>query len=108
MVPGARRCALSEVGEDGLGDFLGQLPGADLPQRGGMDEVKVAVDEFGERVLGAPSRVLVQQIQVLLHLSISISSPAFGIRQIFHEKRRCAVFPRGFTFRPGSRNLAAT
>ena len=29
-----------EVGEDGLGDFLGELRGADLAERGGIDEIK--------------------------------------------------------------------
>jgi hypothetical protein len=41
-----------EVGEGGLGDFLGQLRGADLAERGGEDQIEVAPDDFGEGILG--------------------------------------------------------
>lgn len=40
-----------ELGEDGLGNFLGQLGRADLPPGGGIDEVEVSVHQFGERIL---------------------------------------------------------
>ena len=53
-----------EVGEGGLGDFLGELRRADLPERGGMDEVEVAADEFGEGVLGVLAGVAREQLQV--------------------------------------------
>ena len=35
----------SEVSKNGLGDFLGELQGADLPERSGMDEINVAAEE---------------------------------------------------------------
>jgi len=41
-----------EVGEGGLSDFLGQLRGADLAQRGREDQIEVAADDFGESILG--------------------------------------------------------
>ena len=41
-----------EVGEDGLGDFLGELRRADLAERGGMDEINMAANEFSERIFG--------------------------------------------------------
>jgi hypothetical protein len=41
-----------EIGKNGLGDFLGQLRGADLAERGGEDQIEVAPDDFGEGILG--------------------------------------------------------
>src|SRR2546428_574503 len=41
-----------EFNEGGLGDLLGQLRRADLTERGGMDKVEMAPDDFGEGVLG--------------------------------------------------------
>jgi hypothetical protein len=43
----------SEVHEHGLGDFLGQLWGTDLAQRGRMDQIEVAPDDFTKGVLVA-------------------------------------------------------
>ena len=54
----------SEVSKNGLGDFLGELQGADLPERSGMDEINVAADEFGEGVFGAVAGVAREQLQV--------------------------------------------
>ena len=53
-----------EVGEGGLGDFLGQLRRADLTDGGGIDEAEVAADEFGESVLGVLPGVAGEQLQV--------------------------------------------
>jgi hypothetical protein len=41
-----------EVSEGGLSDFLGQLWGTDLAERGGEDQIKVAADDLGEGILG--------------------------------------------------------
>ena len=42
-----------EVGENGLRHVLRQMRvAADLPERGGIDEIDVPPDEFGEGVLG--------------------------------------------------------
>ena len=51
-----------EVGEGGLGDFLGELRGADLAEGGGEDEIEVAADEFGEGILGVLPRVARKQL----------------------------------------------
>jgi hypothetical protein len=53
-----------EVGENGLRNFFGQLRRADLPERGGKDEVKVAADDFGEGVLGVMARLPGEQVPV--------------------------------------------
>jgi len=53
-----------EIGEGGLGDFLGQLWGADLPERGGEDQIEVAAHEFGEGILGVLPDVARKQLQV--------------------------------------------
>ena len=53
-----------EVGEGGLGDFLGELRGADLAERGGKDEVEVAADDLGEGILGVLPGVARKQLQV--------------------------------------------
>jgi hypothetical protein len=34
-----------------LCDFLGQLRRADLPQRGGIDQIQMPPDDFGKSVL---------------------------------------------------------
>ena len=53
-----------EIGEGGLGDFLGELWGADLPERGGIGEIQVAADEFSEGVFGLLPGVAGEQLQV--------------------------------------------
>src|SRR5207244_3678283 len=53
-----------EFDEGGLDDFLGQLGGTDLAERGGMDEVEMAPDDFGEGVLGILPCVARKQFQV--------------------------------------------
>ena len=48
-----------EVGEDGLRHILRQMRVAvDLPQRGGIDEIDVPADQFGEGVFGMGSGVI--------------------------------------------------
>ena len=54
-----------EVDEGGLGDFLGKLRRANLTKRGGMDEINVATDEFGEGVLGVVAIVAREQLQIV-------------------------------------------
>ncbi|MGD0745659.1 MAG: hypothetical protein ABSA45_10940 [Verrucomicrobiota bacterium] len=80
-----------EVGEDGLRDFLGQLRRADLPQRGGKDQVQMSPDDFGEGVLQILSRVLPQQIQIACHSFESISLPLSEIRQKCGSGRETAL-----------------
>jgi hypothetical protein len=43
---------LSEDHKDGLGGFLGLVMIAQVPQRGGIDEVNVSCDQGGKRLLG--------------------------------------------------------
>ena len=65
-----------EVGESGLGDFLGELRGTDLAERRGKDEIEVATNDFGESILGVLPGVLRKQLQVAVaRFHISISSP---------------------------------
>jgi hypothetical protein len=42
-----------QVGEDGLGDFLSELRGADLAKRGGEDQIEVSADQLGKGIFGA-------------------------------------------------------
>ena len=66
-----------EVGEGGLGDFLGQLRGADLAERGGKDQVEVAADELGESIFTVLPRVALQQLEVgVAHLHQYIAAGA--------------------------------
>ena len=39
--------------KDRLGDFLGEVGRAHLPERGGIDEIQVAADQLGERGMRA-------------------------------------------------------
>jgi hypothetical protein len=41
-----------EVSENGLGHFLGQLRGADLPLRGGVNQIEMPTDQLAEILLG--------------------------------------------------------
>jgi hypothetical protein len=53
-----------KIGEGGLGDLLGKLRRTDLPERGRMDEIKVAADDFGEGVFRVVAGVTREQLQV--------------------------------------------
>ena len=53
-----------KIGEDGLGNFLGELRRADLAERSGMDEVEMSADDFGEGVLRVVAPVAVQQFKI--------------------------------------------
>ena len=65
---GRRRCGVAgEVGEDGLGDFLGELRGADLAKRGGIGEVHMALYEHGEGFFGFVPRIVSQEVEVACH-----------------------------------------
>ncbi len=65
----------AEVDEDGLGDFLRQLPGTDQAERGGKDEIEVATDDFGEGILRVLPGVSRKQLQIGIAHFISISLP---------------------------------
>ena len=58
------RCLAGEFDEGRLGDFLGKLRRTDLAQRGGIDEAEMALDDFGESVLGVVPGVTREQFQV--------------------------------------------
>jgi hypothetical protein len=49
-----------EIGEDGLGDVPGQVRRIDLPQRGGIDEIRVTGDQFTEGDFVAAFRVITE------------------------------------------------
>src|SRR5437879_2946509 len=53
-----------QVSEDGLGDFLSELPRAYLAERRGIHQVEVAADQFGERVFGVLPDIFCEQLQV--------------------------------------------
>jgi len=57
-----------------LRDFLGQLRRADLPQRGGMDEIQMSPDDFVEGILRIFSHELPQQIQITCHFQKYIAA----------------------------------
>jgi hypothetical protein len=64
-----------EVGESGVGDLLGELRGADLAERGGEDQIKVAADQSGKGIFGAVSGVARKQLQVrVAHLQEYIAA----------------------------------
>ena len=65
----------AEVDEDGLGDFLRQLPGTDQSERGGKDEIEVATDDFCEGILRVLPGVSRKQLQIGIAHFISISLP---------------------------------
>ncbi len=53
-----------KIDEDGLRDLLGQLRGANLAKRCGMNEIKVAPDDFGEGLFGLVPCVARKQFQI--------------------------------------------
>ena len=64
-----------EVREGRLGDFLGELRGADLAERGGEDQIKVTADQLGEGTLGVLPGVARKQLQVrVAHLQEYIAA----------------------------------
>jgi hypothetical protein len=63
------RQTVSDGGQSGgLGDFLGLAMIAQVPKRGGIDEVDVSCDRGGKRLFGVPPRVLAQQSHVIRRL----------------------------------------
>ena len=63
--PGQERGgAADEAEKDGLGDLGGGGGGFHLPEGGGIDEVGVAVDEFGEGSLDAVFGVIAEELGV--------------------------------------------
>ena len=55
---------LGEVGKGRLGDFLGELRRTDLTERGGMDEVEVAADQFSKGIFSVLLSKAREQLQV--------------------------------------------
>ena len=77
-----------KVGKGGLGDLLSQLRGAHLAQRGGIDEIQVAADEFREGVLGVLPGVAIKQIQVrFIHLYKYIAADSRNPTNILHPQQ---------------------
>lgn len=58
------RGVAGEVGEDRLGDFLGELRGADLAERGGMDEIDMAANQFRKGGFGMVAGIAREQLMV--------------------------------------------
>ena len=91
-----------EVGEGGLGDFLGQLRGADLAQRGGKDQIEVAADNFGESILGVLPGISRKQLQVTIaHLHKYIAA---GVNT--GQKEAAGLLDAVTMDRPGSEGIA--
>lgn len=63
-MPGEAVGVLSQGGKGDLGDVFRQMRIAETAQRGGIDEIKVAADEYRKRGLGAVLRVILQQLLV--------------------------------------------
>jgi hypothetical protein len=55
--------------EDGLCDFFGQMRIPHLPERSGVNEGDVAIDELRERGLGLAGGVFGKQFAIALHLT---------------------------------------
>ena len=90
-----------EIEEGGLGDFFGELRRANLPERGGMDEIDVTADEFGEGVFGVVVGVAREELQVagvggVTHCQKYIAAGQGNPTKIFNLNRDCepAVFAR--------------
>lgn len=65
---GRRASLAGQIGEDGLGDILDQVRvAAHQPQRGGIDQVDVALHQLTEGLLGAALGILAQQLCVVRH-----------------------------------------
>lgn len=62
---------LSEIAEDGLGDFLGELGRTDLPERGGENESNMPADEFSKGVLCAVASIAGEQLPVAVGLRVA-------------------------------------
>ena len=64
--------------EDRLGDFLGMMRIADLPQRDGINQIDVPRHQRGKGLVGMIFRILPQQRAVIrgLHSSISVRHQA--------------------------------
>ena len=63
-MPGETGGILRQGGKGALGDVLGQMRVAEAAQRGGIDEIKMAADEFRKGGLGAVVRVILQELLV--------------------------------------------
>ena len=64
-----------ETKEGGLGDLLGELGRADLAQRGGINEVEMTTDDFGERVFRLFPGVTREQFQIVVaHVYLYITA----------------------------------
>jgi hypothetical protein len=67
-------CLAGEIGEGGLSDLLCELWRMNLAERGGINEIEMSLDDFGEGILGVLPRVSPEQLQVSISHLISISS----------------------------------
>ena len=61
-----------ENDENDLRNFLGEMRTARLAERGGINKIDVAIDQFGKRLFGAALCVILQQRHVIHHLHSSI------------------------------------
>lgn len=62
---------LSEIGEDGLGDFLSEFGRTDLPERGGVNECNMPADELSEGVFRAVASIACEQLPVAVGLGVA-------------------------------------
>ena len=63
-MPGETAGILSQGGKCALGDVLGQMCIAKAAQRGGIDEINMAADEFRKGGIRAVVRVILQELLV--------------------------------------------
>jgi hypothetical protein len=79
---------LTEFGEDRLGRVAGKMRiAAQLSESGGIDQVDMPLDQFGERKIRAPGGKFFQQSAVILHLFLLyISPPESETAQMFYGR----------------------
>ena len=80
MVCRAERPRLARQNDEHrLGDFLGQMRVAHLPQCHGIHQIDVARDEHGERLFGIVPSIFPQQSQVVIrHFTHTFTPPGKG------------------------------
>ncbi|HEX5398918.1 MAG TPA: hypothetical protein VFY06_07710 [Verrucomicrobiae bacterium] len=94
--------------EDRLGDFLGLMRVAHVPQRDGIDQVDMPRHQFAERLVGMAPDELAQQRAVIhgLHLRISVRRAGKGDNYFAPEWSRTNPAPNPCLARQASDELS--
>ena len=70
-----RGCLAGQIGENTLGDLLGDVGGANLSQHGGINQVGVTRDDFPKSRLRSLAGIFAEQLCVGLGLHLTIIHP---------------------------------